>query len=314
MHDDELDLAQIWSFLCTWYRWLFAGGMLFALVALFVVFQLPNQYEGKALLAIPAPVGAQGGISIATGGATLDALVERFDLMGRYQVADTREAKIALSNRLKATANKDGLLELNVRDIEPEKAADLANALASSVRQQILDSHVTEQSKRLFVMRGRLDIARRDLDNAASAMEKMDLRNKLALDGNAEQILAGFAALDAQNALAENEGQTGKLLQLRADLERGNSSLSRLPGEQLKVLRDFYFNRAMVDELQKQVKVAQLQAAQDVQIVLAASVPVEKVGPKRGLIVILSGLVGLMAATGLCLALQAQRQRRLVAV
>ncbi|MEJ8674931.1 GNVR domain-containing protein [Chromobacterium amazonense] len=284
--------------------------LVFAVIAAVIVLQMPNQYESKTLLSIPAPVGAQGGMAIAQSGATLDGLMDRYDLQKRYRVEGNREAKLELLNRIKASATKEGLLELSVRDQDPELAASMAGALAAMVRQQILDSHATEQSKRLFVLRGRLDIARKELDNDAGAIEKMGLRNRLSLDGNAEQILIGFASLDAQYALGEKDGLMGNLLQLRAELEKGNSSLYKLPGEQLKLLRDFYFNRALADELQKQVRVAELQAAQDVQVVLPAVTPLEKAGPKRSLMVVLSALAGLILTSGLCLILQWRRQRQ----
>ncbi|WP_440028479.1 GNVR domain-containing protein [Chromobacterium amazonense] len=284
--------------------------LVFAVIAAVIVLQMPNQYESKTLLSIPAPVGAQGGMAIAQSGATLDGLMDRYDLQKRYRVEGNREAKLELLNRIKASATKEGLLELSVRDQDPELAASMAGALAAMVRQQILDSHATEQSKRLFVLRGRLDIAGKELDNDAGAIEKMGLRNRLSLDGNAEQILIGFASLDAQYALGEKDGLMGNLLQLRAELEKGNSSLYKLPGEQLKLLRDFYFNRALADELQKQVRVAELQAAQDVQVVLPAVTPLEKAGPKRSLMVVLSALAGLILTSGLCLILQWRRQRQ----
>ncbi|MEN3030969.1 GNVR domain-containing protein [Chromobacterium amazonense] len=284
--------------------------LVFAVIAAVIALRMPNQYESKTLLLIPAPVGAQGGMAIAQSGATLDGLMDRFDLQKRYRVEGNREAKLELLNRIKASATKEGLLELSVRDQDPELAAGIAGALAAMVRQQILDSHATEQSKRLFVLRGRLDIARKELDNDAGAIEKMGLRNRLSLDGNAEQILIGFASLDAQYALGEKDSLMGNLLQLRAELEKGNSSLYKLPGEQLKLLRDFYFNRALADELQKQVRVAELQAAQDVQVVLPAVTPLEKTGPKRSLMVVLSALAGLILTSGLCLILQWRRQRQ----
>ncbi|WP_146131856.1 GNVR domain-containing protein [Chromobacterium amazonense] len=284
--------------------------LVFAVIAAVIALRMPNQYESKTLLSIPAPVGAQGGMAIAQSGATLDGLMDRFDLQKRYRVEGNREAKLELLNRIKASATKEGLLELSVRDQDPEQAASIVGALAAMVRQQILDSHATEQSKRLFVLRGRLDIARKELDNDAGAIEKMGLRNRLSLDGNAEQILIGFASLDAQYALGEKDGLMGNLLQLRAELEKGNSSLYKLPGEQLKLLRDFYFNRALADELQKQVRVAELQAAQDVQVVLPAVTPLEKAGPKRSLMVVLSALAGLILTSCLCLILQWRRQRQ----
>ncbi|MEO3953188.1 GNVR domain-containing protein [Chromobacterium piscinae] len=308
--DDELNLGQIWDFVCEWHRWLLSGMLVFVIAAVVMVWRIPNEYESKTLLLIPAPVGAQGGIAIAQSSATLDTLITRFDLQKRYRADDDRKAKLELLSRVKSAATKDGLLELSVRDQDPEQAAAIAGALASSVRQQVLDSHVTEQSKKLFVLRGRLDIALKELDSDARAVEKMGLRNRLNLDGNAEQILVGFSSLDAQYALGEKDGLMGSLLQLRAELEKGNSSLYKLPGEQLKLLRDFYFNRALVEAMQKQLRVAELQAAQDVQVVLPAIAPLEKVGPKRSLVVVMSGLAGLMLMVAICAIVQWRRQRQ----
>ncbi|MBA8736629.1 Wzz/FepE/Etk N-terminal domain-containing protein [Chromobacterium violaceum] len=305
---DELNLFDIILVAKEQWRLLLAVPLLLAVLAAGISLAMPDQYTAKALVNIPAPVGAAGGVNIVQSTSLLEQAVEKFQLQRYYAVEDNRSALLALSNVVKTTAGKDGLLEISATDRNAEQAARLGNYLADLTRQHILDGNLTEQSKRYFVLQKRLDVESEQVSQLSRKVAQLVPDQEAALGGEGMQLISGFATLEAQLAFqnvqaAGNSGAVSNLqssvMQLRASLELANPKVRQMSNEQLAGLRDLYFHRALAAELQRQVSLAKSLADQDVQIVLKASAPLEKSGPKRTLIVLLAGLVGLMLAIAL---------------
>nr|WP_199065596.1 Wzz/FepE/Etk N-terminal domain-containing protein [Chromobacterium sp. ASV5] len=300
---DEISLGDIIGFIVRNWKMLVLIPLFAAACATGVSLLLPNQYTASVSLVVPPPLGAAGGASIAQSPAVMRLAAQRFQLQQRYGAENERAALLALGDRLKLSPTKEGLLQVNVTDGDAEVAAQIANFLAEQTRQQILDAHLTEQSKRLYALQGRLGVNQRELDKAAKDVARLIPNREAALDNISTQIVSSFASLEAQLAMSQAQTDSvalgnvqASILQIRAELEKANSQVYRLPPEQLTALRNLYFNRAMVRELQKQIQVAKVLERQDVQIVLPAAAPLEKSSPKRALIVVMSGLAGLMLA------------------
>ncbi|ATP30250.1 GNVR domain-containing protein [Chromobacterium violaceum] len=263
---DELSLFDIILVAKEQWRLLLAVPLLLAVLAAGISLAMPNQYTAKAMLNIPAPVGATGGVNIVQSTGLLEQAVEKYQLQRYYEAVD-RNA---------------------------DQAAALGNYLMDLTRQHILDGNLTEQSKR-YLQVGQLS------RKAAQLVPDQEA----ALGGEGMQVIRGFATLEAQLAFqnaqaAGNAGSVSNLqssvMQLRASLELANPKARQLSNEQLTALRDLYFHRALAAELQRQVSLAKSLTDQDVQIVLKASAPLEKSGPKRTLIVVLAGFAGLLLA------------------
>ncbi|ATP34157.1 hypothetical protein CR207_18760 [Chromobacterium violaceum] len=111
---DELSLFDIILVAKEQWRLLLAVPLLLAVLAAGISLAMPNQYTAKAMLNIPAPVGATGGVNIVQSTGLLEQAVEKYQLQRYYE------------------------------------AVELGNYLMDLTRQHILDGNLTEQSKRYF--------------------------------------------------------------------------------------------------------------------------------------------------------------------
>lgn len=309
---DEISLADVWMFVRRYWRVLLALPVLIALAAVVVSMQLPNQYTANALLLLRSPqggaaqssLGPQGAIEVLKGEGVLEKAVERFRLVQKYRVEDARSAKLTLLAKVDAKVTKEGLLSVAVVDEDPVQAAAITNFLAEATRAQILELHVTEHGRSLYALQGLAKGAKLRLDEAARRAEAVVPGGEAGLTGATAQLLSNFATLEAQ-LTGKNEGGSSPLqssiLQMRSDLEKVNPQIRAMSPAQLAALRELFFERAMLRELQKQVDQEQVLAAQDVQLVLPASEPLAKSGPKRALIVAVSTMAALMLAVLGCL-------------
>ncbi|POZ61096.1 hypothetical protein [Chromobacterium alticapitis] len=302
---DELSLRDALLFVRRYWRLFMVVPAICSVIAVGVCWKLPNQYAARSLMMIPSPIGAAGGASILLDGQNLGKAVDKFDLITLYQVETRKDAMLALLYAVKANPTKEGLLDVMVTDTDPARAAALANFLTSAARQQMLDSHITEQSKRLSALQQRLYVSQEQLRKSSRMVSNLIPDQNEVLSSRVAQLLRGFAGLDAQMSLQEGaksgEAMTNLqsvILQLRAEQERISPQVHRLSNEQLVALREYYFDSALVNELQKQIMVSRVLAEQDVQVVLPATIPLEKSGPKRVQIVMLTVLSSLLVVMG----------------
>ena len=228
----------------------------------------------------------------------LDRAVAEFELTKRYESSSADKTKLSLLDNLKVNAGKDGLLEVSVSDEDAIFAAKLANYLVEQARQRILDLHVTEQSKKYLVLQEKIKGAQQQLSVAQRQLQQLGTEESV-LNSEMARIVDGFARLEVQMNTQQIEGGSplqSSLLQLRAELERASPQAKVVSSQQLAMMRNFFFYRAALEELQKQVLVSKALVSQEVQVVLPASPPLEKSGPKRTLLVLLAGLFGLALA------------------
>ncbi len=264
-----------------------------------VVLIVPERYAATSLLLVPAPLGPQGGASVLKDNAMLGEAASRFELAKHYDVVGVDKTKLSLLDNLKVTAGKDGLLEVSVTDVDPAFAARLANYLVEQTRQRILGLHVTEQSKKYLVLQERIKVVQGQVLGAKREQKQLGAVAETFLNSESARVIESFARLEAQMNAQQMEGNSpvqSSLLQLRAELERSNPQVKSISPRQLATMRDLFFYQATLEELQKQASVARALMSQDVQVVLPASPPLEKAGPKRTMIVLLAGLGGFVLA------------------
>lgn len=264
-----------------------------------VVLIVPERYAATSLLLVPAPLGPQSGASVLKDNAMLGEAASHFELAKHYDVVGVDKTKLSLLDNLKVTAGKDGLLEVSVTDVDPAFAARLANYLVEQTRQRILGLHVTEQSKKYLVLKERIKVVQGQVSEAKRQQKQLGSMAEAFLNSESARVIESFTRLEAQMNAQQMEGNSpiqSSLLQLRAELERSNPQIKSISPRQLATMRDLFFYQATLEELQKQALVAKALMSQDVQVVLPASPPLEKAGPKRAAMVLLAGLGGFALA------------------
>ncbi|UJB33555.1 hypothetical protein [Chromobacterium sp. Beijing] len=296
---EEIGLIDVVRFCKEQWRLMVFLPIIAALAAVALALNLQDRYAATSLLLVPAPLGPQGGASVLKDNAMLGEAAAHFELAKHYGVAGADKTKLSLLDNLRVSAGKDGLLEVSVQDVDAEFAARLANYLVEQTRQRILGLHVTEQSRKYLVLQERIKVVQGQVSGAKREQKQLGAVAETFLNSESARVIESFARLEAQMNAQQMEGNSpvqSSLLQLRAELERSNPQVKSISPRQLATMRDLFFYQATLEELQKQASVARALMSQDVQVVLPASPPLEKAGPKRTMIVLLAGLGGFVLA------------------
>lgn len=277
-----------------------------------------NSLGGLAGLAGAAATGlkspADQFVALMQSVTAQDRLIDRFDLLKVYEVKFRFEARRVLdgSTRL-AVGKKDGLISVEVDDIDPQRAADVANAYVEELRRMLSVLAVSEAQLRRVFFEKELKEARDQLANAQRALQSSgfnvgDLRAepKAAADTYASlkaeltaaevrlQVLRGSMA----DSSAEVKQQLVRLGALRAQVARLEQATDSNAGpDYVSKYREFKYRETLFDLFARQYEIARVDEAREgalIQVVDPATPPEHKSKPKRALIAIASTIVALL--------------------
>lgn len=293
--------------------------------------QLLNQFGGI--------IGSAGSINISPktpndlyigllkSRPVLDNIIDRFRLMDLYKTKSREDTRVALVDVLNTNDDKkSGIITLGIKDKDPKRAAEIANAFVEELRNLNKELAVTEASQKRLFFEEQLKDAKEALIKAEESMKefqektgaiKIDEQVKAVIDGIAQlrsQIAAKEVQLkvmktyatpqnpDIQRREEEIRGMRDQLQKLEKSGNRHNPDplmpTGRIPTvstEYIRKMREFKYNEALYEILLGQYEVAKLEEAGDALIiqVIEKAVPPEKRGkPKRRQIVIIAGITG----------------------
>jgi uncharacterized protein involved in exopolysaccharide biosynthesis len=363
--DGSISLFDILAVLAK-HKLLLAGlPLLVGLVALAVSFTLPNIYTAKAVLMTPqqnqsgaaAILGQLGGLAGVAGAAAgikspaetymgllksrsvADRLIERFDLKKNYDEKLASETRKELTRRTAIMAGKDGLINIEVDDEDPKRAALIANAYYEELERLTRTLAVGEASQRRLFFEKQLLQAREALTQAEFELQKtQEKTGVIQLEGQARAMIEGIAQLRAQ--IAAKEVQLGsmrtfataqnpeyqrtqqELAGLRAQLKGREQETStkdstqisankapQIGLENLRKIRDVKYHEAMMEIMAKQFELAKVDEAKDaalIQVVDKAIEPDRKSKPKRAIIAVGAFFVALLLAIILAFLLESK--------
>lgn len=255
-----------------------------------------------------------------------DAMVKKFGLKQEYHARYMSGARHAFESHVKVDGSgKDGLIHISVEDPSPQKAAELANGYVDAFRRLSEGLAITEASQRRLFFQQQLDQAKENLANAEEALKKTEQTTGLIqLDSQARALIETAATLRAEITAKEVQiqamqtyatGENAQLVEAQQELDSLRAQLAKLGGseqnpnslivpkgkvpevglEYVRKLRDVKYNEAIFELLARELEVAKIDEAREgsfVQVVDPAIVPDHKSSPRRGLIVIVSTLVG----------------------
>jgi tyrosine-protein kinase Etk/Wzc len=308
---------------------------------------LPPQQAQSSLAALAS--GAMGGlasgmsaqlglknpadmyIGILKSRTIADAIITQFRLKDVYHLKLISEARKKLSQNTSFTSGKDSLITISVKDREPRRAADLANAFVDELHDQNSRLALTEASQRRLFFEQQLNKEKDALAKAEIALKgTQESTGLLAPSGQASVLLRASAQLRAEiskrqvqlqavGAYATDASPQVQILnreisalqtQLNQVEAKGSGSKfevsgNRLPEaslEYLRRMRDLKYHEALFELLAKQYEVARIDEAKQapvIQVVDRAVVPDKQSHPSRALLVIGALVVGFAFA---CLA------------
>ncbi|MGC9198627.1 MAG: GumC family protein [Acidobacteriaceae bacterium] len=276
-----------------------------------------------------------------------DLMVKRYGLMKEYHAHYLSDARKDFEAHATVDGDgKDGLIHISIEDHDPRKAAEMANGYVEAYRYLSQHLAISEASQRRLFFQQELQDAKNNLADAEVALEQTELKTGIIQPDSEERALIDSAATLRAQITALNvqiqgmqtyaTGENAQLIQAQQELAGLQAELAKLGGsseamgggaedafllpkgvipkdemEYIRRLRDVKYDETIFDILAKQFEMAKLDEAKEgalIQVIDPAVVPDRRSFPKRGLIVIVSTVLGLFF--GIFLALfQAALQR-----
>jgi uncharacterized protein involved in exopolysaccharide biosynthesis len=339
----DLSILDLLVLLAEHWRLLVIGPLIVGLSALAISFLLtpsfrstarilPPQQTGVAAL-LASQMGSLAGLAGAAAGikspadqfvsmlrsrTIVDEVIERFKLRELYGTRYIEETRKELDNRISITAGvKDGLISIEVEDIDPKRAADIANTFVDLLGNMVRQLPLTEAAQRRAYFENKLAETRANLDAAQLSLRSSNVdRGVLKAEPRTaiEEVARLKAAVTATEVrvasmrgfLTESNPDMRQAVQelaaLRAQLamaEKGTSIPDATGSDYLSKYRDVKYHELLFELMARQYELAKLDETRDgpvVQVVDKA-VPAEwKSKPKRALLAVITTI-----ATGLAI-------------
>ena len=342
--EDEISLLDLLQTVVDNLRLLIIGPLIVGLAALGISFAIaptftaqtsflpPQQQQGMAASML-ASLGALGGLAGAATGlknpndqyvaflksnSIKDALIERFDLMNRYEAKYKQDARKELDEKAKIASGKDGLITVSVDDHDPKMAADIANAHVQELTKLMSRLAVTEAQQRRKFFETQLEQTQAKLTQAEIALKQTGIASSV-LKSNPQSAVAAVAGLQAQVTAQEVKigAMRGYLAETAPDFKQALKELANLraqlakqekdqpasegQGDYVTKFREYKYQETLFELFAKQFELAKVDEAREgatIQVLDAATPPEKKAKPKKALIAIIATL-----ATGFALLL-----------
>jgi uncharacterized protein involved in exopolysaccharide biosynthesis len=334
--DDEVSLLDLaipllaqWKALLLWP--LLAGctalGITFAMKPVFTsrtVFLPPQQQQSAAASAI-AQLGALSGIAGAAAGVkspadqyvallqsdnVADRLIDEFKLMQAYDQKFRVDARKEFAKNVRVSlGKKDGLVTVEVDDVDRERAAAIANRHVDELKRLTSQLALTEAQQRRAFFEVQLKQTKDQLTKAQEALQGSGF-NSGALKADARAAAEGYARLRAELTAAEVRLQTlrrnmadtstevqqalttvgalrGQLARLEAPIESNNGP------DYVSKFREFKYQETLFELFARQYELARVDESREgalIQVVDAAKPAERKSRPKRALIAVATTL------------------------
>lgn len=337
-----------------------------ALAAVVISSLMPNEYKATTRLLPPqqsqsgaaAMLSQLGGAAGAVAGVAglknpndlyvamlksrtvADRQIAGFDLTKVYDVETMGKARTMLEENTLISAEKSGLITIDVIDKDSKRAASLANGYTSELARLTTVLAVTEAAKRRLFFERQLELAKVNLAKAELALKSgLDAHGVISVDSESRAILetvgrvraqisAKEIEINAMQAFVTTNNQQYKRAQqelssLREELSKLENGRPAVPGtyasnsgdrvglENIKILRDVKYHQMLYELLSKQYEVARLDEAKDfalIQVLDPAIEPERKFKPRRAVITLMSFVIALFAAIAWAFVLEAKRK------
>lgn len=334
--DDEISLLDLLNTIVENLRLLILGPLVVGIMTLGISFLiqptftaktqfLPPQQQQSSAASMLASLGSLGGLAGAVGGiknpsdqfisyiksVTLqDSIIERFKLLGRYEVKTKTDARLVLGGNVRASFGKDGLISVEVDDRDPFFAAELANAHVEELEKLLSKLATTEAQQRRLFFEKQLIQAKNNLTKSELALKATGVSGGVLKSNPASAIsaVAGLqAAITAQEVklgamrgyLAETapdfQQATTELANLRLHLSKQEKdTINGIPastsgGDYLTKYREFKYQETLFELFAKQYEIARVDEAREgavIQVLDIAEPPERKSKPQKALLAV----------------------------
>lgn len=251
-------------------------------------------------------------VSFTRSRSIADTLIDRFNLVERYDEKLRVDALIELQSNVRISSGRDGLIVVEVDDHDPKFAAALANAYVEEFRNVLDRLAVTEAQQRRAFFDKQLQATKANLVIAESALRATGVTDA-TLKSNPAVALAGVATLKAQmtaqevkiaslrsfmvEGAPEMQRALSELAALRAQVSRQEREEPSTTGgsgkDYVARYREFKYQEVLYELYARQYELARADEAREgavVQVLDVAQPPERKSKPRRSLVAIATTL------------------------
>lgn len=370
MEEREIDLLDYLRVLLKWWKLILFSFIAACLIAGGISFLLPRWYTARTTVLSPqeqvgglgsmllakVPVGELGIPSVSTPASiyvailksrtVCEGVIRKLNLIPVYKAKNLEEAVLTLSRRTRIRISEEGVVQLEVTDRSPQRAADIANTYVEELDRVNTELNVSRaRNNRIFIER-RLAQNRRDLWAAEEALRRFKEEYKtIALPEQTKAAIEAAAKVKAQIVTAEVElgvmlktmnpthpqvlqlqSRINELKKQLAQMEFGGTNpnpedrvyvpLAQVPSVSLelaRLTREVKVQEAIFELLTQEYERAKIQEARDtptIQVLDRAVPPVKSSKPRRRLIVTVAGTISLFGSVLLAFFLEFLRRSR----
>lgn len=326
------------------WRWLVLGPIVAALAGFGATYLVKPVYTAKASILPPqqssssiSPLSALGGLSGLAGNAlgvrnpadqyiallqstkVADRIVDAFDLRKGYDLPTRTGARrmLEMSTRI-GTGRKDSMIKIEVDDVDPVRAADIANRYVEELQRISAELVLTEAQQRRIFFERELKATKDRLTTAQQALQTSGF-NAGALRAEPKAAAEAYGRLKAE--IVQAEVMLGTLRQTFAEgipeIQRQRALLAALRDQLARLevarptdgdadyisrFREYKYQEALFEVFARQYETARLDESREsalIQPVDRATPPEQRERPKRvqsGLLVGASAFVLLLVA------------------
>ena len=346
--DGEIGLLDIGVVVAENLRLLIVGPLVAGLIALGISFIFTPTFTARTAFLMPqqqsaatamlSHLGAVSGLAASAAGlrnpsdqfvalvrsvTVSDRLIDRFRLIDLYEVEFRDQARKVLGSKTRVAAGKDGLMVIEVDDKSPQRAADIASAYVSELRQILSSLALTEAQQRRVFFERQLEQTKVKLTAAEVALSSIGVGiniiksdpkaavetvARLTAQVTAQEIrLASMRGYLAETAPEFRQAQLA-LAALRDQLKKSETGRVGVPASPvngyIEKYRDFKYQETLFELFARQFELAKVDEAREgalIQVVDPALPPERKSKPAKALIAIVTTLIaGIFFFVGVC--------------
>jgi tyrosine-protein kinase Etk/Wzc len=166
-----------------------------------------NPLSGLASSLVDSQTPASLYVGILKSRSVADELILKFDLKELYDKKYIEDVYTKLSDRSHIKfSKKDQIIIVSVKDRNPQRAADLANAYVEMLDKKNRILNITQGRRKRQFLEGRLKEVRNDLENAEIELRAFQEKyNLIAIDEQAKVSIDGAAKIKSQIIVAQTE-------------------------------------------------------------------------------------------------------------
>jgi tyrosine-protein kinase Etk/Wzc len=266
-------------------------------------------------------------VGILESRTVADDLIKQFDLTKVYKAKRRSQTEKLLKSKTNIVLGKDSIIDINVTDNDPKRAAAIANAYLAMLHSLNDRIAFTEAGQKRIFFEQQLEKEKNSLADAEVELARTQEESGLIQPGGQMRIqFEAIAQIQAQIASREVEvatmsqgatEQNPNVIRIRSEIEGLKAQLKRLESSSVKggagnvqiptakvpaltltyirKARDVKYHEALYELLLKQYEAAKLDESRSaplMQVVDYAVVPDAKSGPARTLLTLLAAFLG----------------------